>query len=91
MRGILQNDYNVDLSKVNFVTFTDGHVPEFKDPSNCTRAAAGKKMADMLTEITSAQLIALQLGRLKEAGKMRLEGKEYVVRDGDVMHFRFNV
>ena len=27
----------------------------------------------------------------KEAGKMRAEGKEYVVKDGDVMHFRFNV
>ena len=27
----------------------------------------------------------------QEAGKMRLEGKEYIVRDGDVMHFRFNV
>ncbi len=27
----------------------------------------------------------------KEAGKMRLEGKEYIVQDGDVMHFRFNV
>ncbi|HSD53010.1 MAG TPA: redox-regulated ATPase YchF [Burkholderiales bacterium] len=27
----------------------------------------------------------------KEAGKMRVEGKEYVVQDGDVMHFRFNV
>lgn len=27
----------------------------------------------------------------KEAGKLRLEGKEYVVSDGDVMHFRFNV
>jgi GTP-binding protein YchF len=27
----------------------------------------------------------------KEAGKLRVEGKEYVVRDGDVMHFRFNV
>ncbi|PIE73993.1 MAG: redox-regulated ATPase YchF [Deltaproteobacteria bacterium] len=27
----------------------------------------------------------------KEAGKMRLEGKEYEVKDGDVMHFRFNV
>ena len=27
----------------------------------------------------------------KEAGKLRLEGKEYVVRDGDVIHFRFNV
>jgi GTP-binding protein YchF len=27
----------------------------------------------------------------KAAGKLRIEGKEYVVRDGDVMHFRFNV
>ncbi len=29
-------------------------------------------------------------GGAREAGRMRLEGKEYVVRDGDVMHFRFN-
>lgn len=28
---------------------------------------------------------------IKEAGKLRLEGKDYVVQDGDVMHFRFNV
>ncbi|ERJ13346.1 redox-regulated ATPase YchF [Haloplasma contractile] len=27
----------------------------------------------------------------KEAGKVRLEGKDYIVKDGDVMHFRFNV
>jgi GTP-binding protein YchF len=27
----------------------------------------------------------------KEAGKMRLEGKDYIVQDGDIMHFRFNV
>jgi GTP-binding protein YchF len=27
----------------------------------------------------------------KEAGKMRLEGKDYIVKDGDIMHFRFNV
>lgn len=27
----------------------------------------------------------------KEAGKLRLEGKDYIVRDGDVLHFRFNV
>ncbi len=27
----------------------------------------------------------------KEAGKMKLEGKDYIVKDGDVMHFRFNV
>ncbi|MGE3703370.1 MAG: DUF933 domain-containing protein, partial [Hyphomicrobiaceae bacterium] len=30
-------------------------------------------------------------GGAKEKGKMRLEGKDYVVKDGDVMHFRFNV
>jgi GTP-binding protein YchF len=29
--------------------------------------------------------------KVKEAGKMRVEGKYYVVQDGDVMHFRFNV
>ena len=29
--------------------------------------------------------------KVKEAGKMRVEGKDYVVKDGDVMHFRFNV
>jgi GTP-binding protein YchF len=29
--------------------------------------------------------------KVKEAGKLRVEGKEYIVRDGDVIHFRFNV
>ena len=28
---------------------------------------------------------------IKEAGKLGIEGKEYVVQDGDIMHFRFNV
>lgn len=29
--------------------------------------------------------------KVKEAGKLRVEGKEYIVKDGDIMHFRFNV
>jgi len=29
--------------------------------------------------------------KVKEAGKLRIEGKEYIVKDGDIMHFRFNV
>ena len=36
----------------------------------------------------------IQLGSeaaCRDAGKLRIEGKEYVVKDGDVMHFRFNV
>jgi ribosome-binding ATPase YchF (GTP1/OBG family) len=36
----------------------------------------------------------LELGseaRCREQGKLRLEGKDYIVHDGDVIHFRFNV
>ena len=29
--------------------------------------------------------------KIKEAGKLRVEGKDYMVKDGDIMHFRFNV
>ena len=29
--------------------------------------------------------------KCREAGKLRLEGKDYVVKDGDIIHFRFNV
>ena len=29
--------------------------------------------------------------KVREAGKLRMEGKEYIVKDGDIMHFRFNV
>ncbi|MEK5108017.1 redox-regulated ATPase YchF [Cytobacillus sp. FSL K6-0129] len=36
-------------------------------------------------------VVAGNMNAAKEAGKVRLEGKEYIVKDGDVMHFRFNV
>jgi GTP-binding protein YchF len=44
-------------------------------------------------EVTSFDDFIACKGELgaREAGKLRLEGKDYVVRDGDVMHFRFNV
>ena len=29
--------------------------------------------------------------KVKEAGRARLEGKEYIMQDGDICHFRFNV
>jgi ribosome-binding ATPase YchF (GTP1/OBG family) len=31
------------------------------------------------------------MGKARETGQLRLEGKEYIVQDGDVIHFRFNV
>lgn len=36
-------------------------------------------------------LSAKTMGAAREAGKVRLEGKDYIVKDGDVIHFRFNV
>ena len=42
IRGILENDYGVDLSRVQWVTFEDGHVAEAKDPPGVIRAASGR-------------------------------------------------
>lgn len=50
LRGILADDYGVDLSKVKWLTFEDPHVQEFRDPPNIERAAAGKDPATMLLE-----------------------------------------
>jgi ribosome-binding ATPase len=60
--------------------------------------AAGEIHSDMQRGFIRAETIAFDdyvalggEGPAKEAGKLRQEGKEYVVQDGDVMHFRFNV
>lgn len=48
IRGILQNDYGVDLDKIKWITFEDAHVAEYHDPDTAERAAPGKKMVAML-------------------------------------------
>ena len=48
VRGILADDYGVDLGKVNWITFEDPHVAEFKDPPNATRMPTGKDITAML-------------------------------------------
>lgn len=48
VRGILQNEYGVDLSKVEWLTIVDGHLTEYQDPANCTRLPAGSSLADMM-------------------------------------------
>ena len=50
IRGILENDYQVDLSRVHWVTFEDGHVAEAKEPPGVMRAASGKDMTKMLID-----------------------------------------
>jgi GTP-binding protein YchF len=60
--------------------------------------AAGVIHTDFEKGFIRAEVIAYEdfvsLGseaKVKDAGKMKVEGKEYIVKDGDVMHFRFNV
>ena len=60
--------------------------------------AAGKIHSDIergfiRAEVTRYQDL-LELGseaKCREAGRLRVEGKDYVIQDGDVVHFRFNV
>ena len=62
------------------------------------RRAAGKIHSDIERGFIRAEVVAFEdfktLGseaRCREAGKLRLEGKDYVVQDGDIVHFRFAV
>ena len=48
IRGILHNDYNVDLDSIRWVTFEDAHVAEYQDPVTAERAPAGKQLLAML-------------------------------------------
>lgn len=50
IRGIIENDYGVDLSGVQWVTFEDGHVAEAKDPADVIRAPSGKDITQMLID-----------------------------------------
>jgi ribosome-binding ATPase len=61
-------------------------------------AAAGVIHSDFERGFIAAETVAFDdlvkfgtFGKAREGGKLRIEGKEYVVKDGDVMEFRFNV
>jgi ribosome-binding ATPase len=81
--------FTAGVQEVRAWTITKG----FKAPQ-----AAGVIHTDFEKGFIRAEVISfndyVQLGSevaVKEAGKMRVEGKEYTVADGDIMHFRFNV
>lgn len=85
----LQTYFTAGVKEVRAWTIHKGHTAP---------QAAGVIHTDFERGFIRAQVIAYEdfiaLGgeaKAKEAGKMRVEGKEYVVQDGDVMHFLFNV
>ncbi len=68
IRGILAEDHNVDISRIQWVTFEEPHVAEFRDPPNAQRAPAGKEMMAMLR---SGELDAAIVGAMPKEDNLK--------------------
>jgi len=87
------------LGLISFLTANQNEVRAWTVTDGDTAVvAAGKVHTDMARGFIRAEVVAFddlkEFGSMKDArahGKVRLEGKDYVVRDGDVIEFRFNV
>ena len=87
------------LGLITFFTFGENEVRSWTLRQGYTaRQAAGEIHSDMERGFIRAETAAFDallqnksLAKCREAGALRLEGKEYIVKDGDVITFRFNV
>ncbi|MCY0880488.1 MAG: redox-regulated ATPase YchF [Firmicutes bacterium] len=87
------------LGLISFLTAGEDEVRAWPIPRGISaKGAAGKIHSDIERGFIRAEVIAYEdllaagtMAHAKEQGLMRLEGKEYVVQDGDVINFRFNV
>ena len=87
------------LGLISFFTVGEGEVRAWTIRRNTTAQRAGREIhSDIERGFIRAEVVPwdelLERGSLnacKEAGTLRLEGKEYVVKDGEIAHFRFNV
>jgi 4,5-dihydroxyphthalate decarboxylase len=68
IRGILAEDYGVDLARVRWVTFEEPHVAEFRDPPNVERAPAGK---DITAILLAGELDAAIVGEAPKDARIR--------------------
>ena len=87
------------LDLISFLTTGEDEVRAWTiTQGTIARKAAGKIHSDIERGFIRAEVIAYDdfvvLGseaKCKEAGKLRLEGKDYIVQDGDIIHFRFAI
>lgn len=68
IRHILAEDYEVDIAKINWVTFEEAHVAEYRDPPHVQRAPAGKDINGMLM---AGELDAAILGAIPTDPNLR--------------------
>ena len=68
VRGALTHQFGVDCSKVNFLTFDEAHLAEYRDPPNCRPAPKGAKLDAMLLagEVDAGIPIALASNLMKD-------------------------
>jgi GTP-binding protein YchF len=96
--AVIRAGYDM-LGLITFFTAGDPEVHAWTvTKGTLAPGAAGKSHTDFEKGFIRAEVIRwddlVKLGsesKCREAGKIAIEGKEYVVKDGDVMHFRFNV
>jgi len=87
------------LDQQSFFTVGEDEVRAWTTRRQATALEAASEIhTDIAKGFVRAEVVAcqdlLELGSMNEAktkGKLRLEGKEYIVKDGDIMHVRFNV
>ena len=95
---VIRSSYEI-LNLISFFTVGEDEVKAWTIPRDTPALeAAGTIHSDIQQGFIRAEVLAFEeLKRLgsfqeaKKAGQVRLEGKEYVVQDGDIAHFRFNV
>jgi len=68
IRGILANDYGVDLDRIRWVSFEDAHVAEFRDPPTVERAAPGQ---DAVAMLLAGELDAVVLGAVPSDARLK--------------------
>ena len=87
------------LGLISFLTVGDDEVRAWTiDDGTIAKKAAGKVHSDIERGFIRAEVVKYEsisslgsMAKVKEKGLFRLEGKEYVVIDGDIINFRFNV
>ncbi len=87
------------LGLISFLTAGEDEVRAWTIPrGTVAKAAAGKIHSDLERGFIRAEVVRFSdldragaLGKAREKGWVRLEGRDYVMRDGDVVNFRFNV
>ncbi|WP_406677339.1 redox-regulated ATPase YchF [Moorella sp. ACPs] len=87
------------LGLISFLTAGEDEVRAWTIKEGTTaRAAAGKIHSDIERGFIRAEVVSFSdlarlgdMNKVKEKGLVRLEGKDYIVQDGDIINFRFNV